>query len=150
MLPSGLWSGEMSGDPKECRAHARRCSELAAVAKEPRLKKTLSHLAACWLKLASDLETARGLRNELGVEARDEANDAGAYTPARKSPGKAQNVAARGSVLISRAVGPRIGASSNAPWPQIRSLALGRSGRPRTRSAGAAGGSGFSGATHLA
>jgi hypothetical protein len=55
----------MPGDPKECRAHARRCSELAAAAKEPRLKKTLSHLAASWVKLASELETARALRDEI-------------------------------------------------------------------------------------
>ena len=55
----------MPGDPKECRAHARRCSELAAAAKEPRLKRTLTHLAAHWTKLASELETAQVLRDEI-------------------------------------------------------------------------------------
>jgi hypothetical protein len=55
----------MPGDPKECRAHARRCSELAAAAKEPRLKRTLSHLAASWTKLATELETAQALRAQV-------------------------------------------------------------------------------------
>jgi hypothetical protein len=55
----------MPGDPRECRAQARRCSELAAAAKEPRLKRTLSHLAASWEKLASQLETAQALRGEI-------------------------------------------------------------------------------------
>jgi hypothetical protein len=55
----------MSGDPKECRAHARRCSELAAAAKEPRLKRTLSHLAVSWTKLTTELETAQALRAQV-------------------------------------------------------------------------------------
>jgi hypothetical protein len=37
----------------------------AAAAKEPRLKRTLSHLAASWAKLASELETAQALRTEF-------------------------------------------------------------------------------------
>jgi hypothetical protein len=55
----------MPGDPKECRAHARHCSELAAAAKEPQLKRTLSHLAVSWTKLATELETAQALRAQV-------------------------------------------------------------------------------------
>ena len=68
----------MSGDPTEYRAHATRCAELAAEAKEPRLKQTLTNIAASWVKLACELERAHTLRDEL---AKNEI--AGAFRPAR-------------------------------------------------------------------
>ena len=46
----------MPGDPRECRAHAFRCAELAAGARTPQLKSTFLELSANWQKLAGDLE----------------------------------------------------------------------------------------------
>jgi hypothetical protein len=59
----------MPGDPAECRAHARRCSELAANAKTPQLKKTLSDLSRSWAQLAVQLETTQALLDRFGSEA---------------------------------------------------------------------------------
>ena len=39
-------------DPKQCRAHARRCSELAETASTPELMQTPSDLAETWGQLA--------------------------------------------------------------------------------------------------
>jgi hypothetical protein len=58
----------MPGDPEECRAHALRCAELAASAKTPQLKKTLSDLSRSWAQLAVQLETTEELLHHFGQE----------------------------------------------------------------------------------
>ena len=51
----------MPGDPKECRAQARRCTALAAMARDPTLKNALSDLAISWTKLADELDRVHEL-----------------------------------------------------------------------------------------
>jgi len=53
----------MAGDPKECRANALRCSELAAKTSNQPLKATLLGLAENWARLATELETAETMRD---------------------------------------------------------------------------------------
>jgi hypothetical protein len=53
----------MPGDPKECRAHAARCEELAKMA-DPEHARVLTHLARQWLRLALQLERAQATPNE--------------------------------------------------------------------------------------
>ena len=48
----------MAGDPKECRAHAARCAELAVKARTPQLRTTFLDLSRNWEKLAIQLEDA--------------------------------------------------------------------------------------------
>jgi len=54
----------MPGDPKECRAQARRCTDLAAMATDSTLKKALSDLAISWAKLADELDRVHELRRK--------------------------------------------------------------------------------------
>jgi hypothetical protein len=54
----------MPGDPKECRAHAARCEELAKTAENPEHTRILMHLARQWLRLALQLERAQAVLNE--------------------------------------------------------------------------------------
>jgi hypothetical protein len=58
----------MPGNPKECRLRARRCAELAASAKDLKLKHVFSDLAKSWTTLAVQLEAAMALRDELEEE----------------------------------------------------------------------------------
>lgn len=51
----------MPGDPKECRAHALRCLELAKTASSPQVKAKFLELASTWTKLAADLEIAHSI-----------------------------------------------------------------------------------------
>ena len=51
----------MPGDPRECRQHAVRCLELAQTATSPQAKEKFVSLAATWLHLALQLETALAL-----------------------------------------------------------------------------------------
>jgi hypothetical protein len=51
----------MPGDPKECRAHALRCCELAHAARTEDARQHLLHLAGTWNKLAFELETTHAL-----------------------------------------------------------------------------------------
>ena len=53
--------GPMPGDPKECRARASRCAEIAAETNGPRVKQTFLDLAGQWTDLAIDLEAAYAL-----------------------------------------------------------------------------------------
>jgi hypothetical protein len=48
----------MPGDPKECRAHATRCRELASEAKSEAKQHFLA-LARQWENLAADLDNAQ-------------------------------------------------------------------------------------------
>lgn len=54
----------MPGDPKECRAHAARCEELAKTAENPEHARILTHLARQWLRLAQQLERAQAVLND--------------------------------------------------------------------------------------
>jgi hypothetical protein len=49
----------MPGDPKECRQHARRCAELAAIATTPDAREQFLSLEKSWMKLAADLDHAK-------------------------------------------------------------------------------------------
>jgi hypothetical protein len=51
----------MRDGPKECRAYAARCAELAAETNEPRLKQELEQLSAVWNELAVMAEKPYGL-----------------------------------------------------------------------------------------
>jgi hypothetical protein len=55
----------MPSDPKECRQHALRCTELAERATDSQLKAVLGMLAKRCLRLAADLERARAVRDEV-------------------------------------------------------------------------------------
>jgi len=54
----------MPGNPKECRQHALRCTELAKKATDSQLKAVLKMLAKRWLRMAAELERAEALRPE--------------------------------------------------------------------------------------
>jgi len=64
----------MSGDPKECRANALRCSELAAKTPNRPLKATLLGLAETWVRLATELETAEAVRDMVEDRAKEAAS----------------------------------------------------------------------------
>jgi hypothetical protein len=55
----------MPGDPKECRAHALRCCELAHHARTEDARQNLLHLAGTWNKLAFELEATHALLNAI-------------------------------------------------------------------------------------
>jgi hypothetical protein len=54
----------MPGDPKECRQHGLRCTELAEQATDPELKAVLKSLAKRWVQLAAELDLAQALRDQ--------------------------------------------------------------------------------------
>ena len=54
-------SPPMPGDPDECRTRALRCAELAASAKTPQLRKTLTDLSRSWAQLAVQFEVTEAL-----------------------------------------------------------------------------------------
>jgi hypothetical protein len=54
----------MQGDPKECREHALRCSEMAATASSAMAREAFENLAKSWLRLAADLEGYQVLINQ--------------------------------------------------------------------------------------
>jgi len=49
----------MPGDPKEARAHAANCTQLAETTSSPTLQKTFADLADQWNRLANELEDAQ-------------------------------------------------------------------------------------------
>ena len=48
----------MFGDPRACREHARRCSELAVLAATPEERQHLLSLESVWIRRAVELEGA--------------------------------------------------------------------------------------------
>jgi hypothetical protein len=48
----------MPGNPKECRAHAARCAEMAVAARTAQLRTTFLKLSKHWEQLAIQLENA--------------------------------------------------------------------------------------------
>jgi hypothetical protein len=55
----------MSGDPKECREHAKHCLEQARTASTLLIMAKFQSLAHSWLRLAEDLERAEALVRRL-------------------------------------------------------------------------------------
>jgi hypothetical protein len=53
--------GAMPGDPKEARAHAANCVQLAETASSPTLQQTFADLAKQWNRLANELDDAYGI-----------------------------------------------------------------------------------------
>ena len=65
----------MPGDPKEARAHASSCMQLAETASSPTLQKTFADLAKQWNRLAKELLDAHALQkalNELDLKTASE------------------------------------------------------------------------------
>jgi hypothetical protein len=61
----------MPGDPKEARAYAANCMQLAETASSPTLQQTFFDLAKQWTRLANELDDAYALLealNELDLE----------------------------------------------------------------------------------
>jgi len=54
----------MPGDPKEYRAHAARCEELAKTADTPEHTRILLNLAKQWRRLADQLDYTQAALNE--------------------------------------------------------------------------------------
>ena len=63
----------MPGDPKEARAHAANCMQLAETASGPTLQKTFADLAKQWNRLANELDDAHALLKALNELALKEA-----------------------------------------------------------------------------
>jgi len=61
----GDMEAEMPGDPKEARAHAANCMQLAETASSPTLQKTFADLAKQWNRLSNELDDAYALLNAL-------------------------------------------------------------------------------------
>ena len=57
--------GCVPGDPKEARAHAANCRQLAETASSPTVQKTFADLANQWNRLANELDDAYALLNAL-------------------------------------------------------------------------------------
>ena len=55
----------MPGDPKEARAHAAKCKQLAETASSPTLQQTFADLAKQWNRLANELDDAYALLKAL-------------------------------------------------------------------------------------
>jgi hypothetical protein len=49
------------GNPKECREHAKRCTQLAEETKNPAVRESLLAVASTWMRLAADLEATQRL-----------------------------------------------------------------------------------------
>lgn len=55
----------MPGDPKEARAYAANCMQLAETASSPTLQQTFADLAKQWNRLANELDDAHALLQAL-------------------------------------------------------------------------------------
>jgi hypothetical protein len=55
----------MPGDPKEARAQAANCTQLAETASSPTVQKTFADLADQWNRLANELDDAHALLKAL-------------------------------------------------------------------------------------
>jgi hypothetical protein len=67
----------MFGDPRACREHARRCSELAVLAATPEERQHLLSLESVWIRRAVELESA-----EAFLKTMDEIDFKPPYRPA--------------------------------------------------------------------
>jgi hypothetical protein len=64
-LPDDPGSFGMSGDPKECRKHAKECLKQARSAPTLLVMTRFESLAHSWLRLADELERAEALRQRF-------------------------------------------------------------------------------------
>jgi len=64
-LLNAACSSGMSGDPRECREHARQCFESARSAPTLVIMARFEGLAHSWLRLAKDLERAEALAGAI-------------------------------------------------------------------------------------
>ena len=55
----------MFGDPRACREHARRCSELAVLAATPEEREHLLSLKSTWTRFAAEIESAEAFLNTM-------------------------------------------------------------------------------------
>ena len=60
--------GDMPGDPKECREHARECQRIANTATNEQTREVFHNLATTWLRLANDLERSKALLDTWGAD----------------------------------------------------------------------------------
>jgi hypothetical protein len=74
----------MPGDPKEARAHAANCMQLAETASGPTLQKTFADLAKQWNRLANELDHAHALQKALNELDLKEATTSDGFGMARR------------------------------------------------------------------
>ena len=72
-------------DSQEYRNQAEACIRLAESSANPQDRRTFSHLAAIWLRLANELDTNRALIEHWGVVDRVEALPRSAKTVLREN-----------------------------------------------------------------
>jgi hypothetical protein len=77
--------GGMPGDPKEARAHAANCMQLAETASGPTLQKTFADLAKQWNRLANELDDAHSLQKALNeLDLKEATTSDGDLSPLRR------------------------------------------------------------------
>ena len=76
----------MPGDPKEARAHAANCRQLAETASSPTVQKTFADLANQWNRLANELDDAYALLNALNELDLKSWSEAGSPLPDKSDP----------------------------------------------------------------
>src|SRR5262245_33374146 len=110
----------MAGDPKECREHAERCSELSRSLPDKGVRQTFAELAEFWLRLAAEFEDTQAFLDRLR-----EISELAAPQPGNPIPHPRLSVASRGTKDAGR---------SRAWKPPSRPAAItkdaGRSRRP--------------------
>ena len=75
----------MPGDPKEARAHASSCMQLAETASSPTLQKTFADLAKQWNRLAKELDDAHALLKALNeLDLKEATTPDGDLSPLRR------------------------------------------------------------------
>jgi hypothetical protein len=92
----------MPGDPKEARAHAANCRQLAETASSPTVQKTFADLANQWNRLANELDDAYALLNALNELDLKSSSEADSLLPDKSDP-KKSNYAAGAAVVTQRA-----------------------------------------------
>lgn len=61
----------MPGDPKKCREHARRCSEIARNTASQEVRDHFNSLQKSWTLLADEIESGQKLLDLIGEISRD-------------------------------------------------------------------------------
>jgi hypothetical protein len=78
--------GCVPGDPKEARAHAANCRQLAETASSPTVQKTFADLANQWNRLANELDDAYALLNALNELDLKSSSEADSPLPDKSDP----------------------------------------------------------------
>ena len=77
----------MPGDPKEARAHAANCTQLAETTSSPTVQKTFADLADQWNRLANELEDAHALLKALNeLDLKEATTSDGNFSLRRRTP----------------------------------------------------------------